>query len=227
MPQRDGTDARSEELRRMYERRFGNRTGYRDRVWQTLTRSFFSEWILPSSAVLDLGCGYGEFINNVVAARRIAMDLNPDIKVRVDSDVEVHLHDCTQPWPVEPGSLDVVFTSNFLEHLMTRDEIRRAIEHAHSALRPGGRLIAMGPNVRRVPGVYWDFFDHQIPLTERSVSEVVEDSGFHIIECVGSFLPYTISDGREYPMWMLEAYLKLPAIWRFVGKQFLVVAERR
>jgi hypothetical protein len=99
------------------------------------------------------------------------------------------------------------------------------IKHSHRCLRDGGRLIAMGPNVKRVPGAYWDFFDHHIPLTERSISEVLETSGFRVTVEVPSFLPYTMSAGRQYPLWMLRTYLKVPPLWRVAGKQFLVVAE--
>lgn len=217
---------RGEELRRLYARRFADRAGYRDRVWQCLSTDVFSRWVPADAAVLDLGCGYGEFVNNVVAGRRLAMDLNPDVVDRVDGDVEVHVHDCALPWPIESGSLDVVFTSNFLEHLPTKADLRATLEHAHRALRPGGRLVAMGPNVKRVPGAYWDFFDHHLPLTERSLAEVLEDTGFEVVHSVASFLPYTMSDGRERPIWMLRAYLRLPLAWRFLGRQFLVVAER-
>ena len=211
----------------MYARRFEARTTYRDLVWQTLTHSFFDRWIPPSAAVLDLGCGYGEFINNVEAAQRFAMDLNPDVKQRVDDAVVSYQHDCSQPWPLEPSSLDVVFTSNFLEHLTTKDDLRRTIEHAYLALRAHGRFIAMGPNVKRVPGAYWDFFDHHLPLTELSLGEVLENCGFRVTYSVASFLPYTMSDGRQYPLWALQTYLRFPLLWRIAGKQFLVVAERR
>ena len=43
-------------------------------LWQTLWRHHFSALVPPSACVLDLGCGYGEFINCAVARRRIALD---------------------------------------------------------------------------------------------------------------------------------------------------------
>jgi SAM-dependent methyltransferase len=213
-------------VRRLYARRFGSRVDYRDRVWQTLNQHFFSQWIPTGSAVLDLGCGYGEFVNNVQARERFAMDLNPDAELRVRSDATVIIHDCSEPWPLDDQSLDVIFTSNFFEHLPDKQRLSLALAEAFRCLRPGGRLIAMGPNARLVPGQYWDFYDHHIPLTDLSLGEALVDSGFEISKSVAAFLPYTMSSGREYPMWVLRRYLSMPLAWRFVGKQFLIVVER-
>jgi len=215
-----------EELQRLYSRRFDQKTDYRNTVWQTLCSEVFAEWIRPSDAVLDMGCGYGEFINNVHAGKKYALDLNPDAKQRVNGDVELLLHDCSTEWPISAGSLDVVFTSNFLEHLPNKDSLRATILQVHRALKPGGRIVAMGPNVKYVPGAYWDFFYHHLALTERSLAEVLNDSGFETTTMIDRFLPYTMSDGRTYPLAALRAYLKLKPAWRFFGKQFLVVAQR-
>ena len=65
-------------LSRLYSRRFGSSLAYRNTVWQTLNRSFFTRWIAADADVLDVGCGYGEFINNVTARSRFAIDLNPE-----------------------------------------------------------------------------------------------------------------------------------------------------
>ena len=63
-----------QELSKIYHRRFVRTAAYRNRVWEVLTRSFFSRWVRPDHTVLDLGCGYGEFINNITAASKSAMD---------------------------------------------------------------------------------------------------------------------------------------------------------
>jgi hypothetical protein len=46
----------------------------RDVVWQSLWRYRFSAMVRPDDCVLDLGAGYCNFINCVVARRRIAID---------------------------------------------------------------------------------------------------------------------------------------------------------
>lgn len=124
------------------------------------------------------------------------------------------------------AKLEVIFTSNFFEHLPAKHALEQTLLEAHKALLPGGLLIAMGPNIKYLPGAYWDFFDHYLPLTELSLIEVLRKCGFEVVFCRDRFLPYTMSDGREYPVWMLRLYLKMPLTWRLFGKQFLVVARK-
>src|SRR4051795_9719220 len=113
-----------EELSAIYRRRFSETAKYRNAVWKVLTAEFFSRWVQPSDEVLDLGCGYGEFINNVVAQTRWAMDLNPDASTHLSSDVRLLQQDCSATWTIPDGSLDVVFTSNFFEHLPDKDALK-------------------------------------------------------------------------------------------------------
>lgn len=211
------------DLSQIYSRRFAGRAAHRLRVWGQLC-PFFARWIKPDAAVLDLGSGYCEFINTVDARTRYAMDLNPEVRRRAANGVTVLEQDCSESWNV--SNLDAVFTSNFLEHLPDKAAVERTLQHAHAALQPGGVLIAMGPNVKYVPGAYWDFFDHYVALTELSLVEVLQKCGFEIEVCIPRFLPYSMSQGRTYPLWMLRAYLTLPFAWPWFGKQFLVVARK-
>ncbi len=215
----------SADLQRLYETRFEGKSAYRKQVWTVLS-SFFSQWIPRDATVLDLGCGYCEFINSVDCSSKFAMDLNPDARRLANSDVTVLEQDCSTAWTVPKNSLDVVFTSNFFEHLPTKPSLERTLLEAYDALKPGGRLIAMGPNVNYLPNGYWDFFDHYLALTEVSLAEVLRKCGFTITTSYGRFLPYTMSDGRQYPIAFLKLYLAMPLSWRFFGKQFLVVATK-
>ena len=212
------------ELQEMYRARFAERSEYRQRVWVVLT-SFLSRWIPADAAVLDLGCGWCEFVNAARCSRKFAMDMNPDARNHARAGVTVLEQDCSEEWKIAPESLDTVFTSNFFEHLPSKELLRNTILQARRALKPGGRLIALGPNIKYVGGAYWDFFDHHLALTEKSLCEVLRNCGFEIRECYARFLPYSMSDGNEYPIWMLRVYLSLPVVWRFFGKQFLIVAE--
>ena len=187
---------------------------------------FFSRWIPEDSTVLDLGCGHCEFINAVHCKRKFGMDLNPDAQRFASAGVTILQQDCSEPWQMAANSLDVVFTSNFFEHLPSKAHLERTIEQAYGALVPGGALIALGPNIKHVGGAYWDFFDHYLPLTELALTEVFLKCGFTVEYCRDRFLPYTMSHGREYPASVLRLYLKLPVAWRLFGKQFLLVATK-
>jgi SAM-dependent methyltransferase len=213
------------ELQRIYMARFVGNTAYRTQVWRVLS-PFFCKYFPSTGAVLDLGAGYCEFINNASANVKYAMDLNPDVHKQAADGITVLLQDCSEPWPLAEGTLDAVFTSNFLEHLPNKAAVSAVLAHAYRCLKPGGRFIAMGPNIKFLPGAYWDFFDHYVELTELSLSEGLSNCHFDIEDCVARFLPYTMSDGRRYPVWVLRLYLALPWVWPLFGKQFLVVGQK-
>ncbi len=221
----DPDDGRERTLQRVYGTRFEGQTIYRTQVWQVLAR-YFGQWIPSASKVLDLGAGYCEFINNVSAGGKYAMDLNPEVRKRAVANVVVLQQDCAAPWPLGDEELDVVFTSNFLEHLSDKDVVSTVLSHAYRCLRPGGRFIAMGPNIKYVPGAYWGFFDHYVELTELSLAEALRARGFAMERVVGRFLPYTMSTGRQPPTWMVGLYLALPMVWPVFGRQFLVIARK-
>jgi SAM-dependent methyltransferase len=214
------------DLQRIYAERFAANQGYRRDVWGVLVRDWFSRFVTSTDVVLDLGCGYGEFINTVACGRRLAMDLNPDAPKFLKPDVEFLEQDCSRTWPLPDGALDVVFTSNFFEHLPDKGALGRTLDEACRCLRSGGRLIAMGPNIRYVPGAYWDFWDHYVPLSDASLQEALVNRGLTVAPCIGRFLPYSMANGRQYPLAFLRAYLRLPLAWPLFGKQFLVVGTK-
>lgn len=216
----------TQELDRVYRLRFGERAPYRDRIWKVLTRDFFQSYVARDSTILDLGAGWGEFIKNIDAQRKIAMDLNPETPQRIGGGVEVLSQDCSQRWELPDAVLDTVFTSNFFEHLLTKDALRDTLAEAWRCLKPGGRIICMGPNIRFLPGAYWDFWDHHLPLTDRSLVEGLGLAGFTIERCVPKFLPYTMSRQFTPPAAFLQVYLTLPFLWKMIGKQFLIVARK-
>jgi SAM-dependent methyltransferase len=213
------------DLSRIYAQRFADNLQYRRSVWRVLIDSYFQRYVPRDATILDLGCGYGEFINQIEGQRKYAMDLNPDAPRYLSNDVEFIRQDCSQPWQVEERSLDVVFTSNFFEHLPGKAALGKTLDHVQKGLRKNGLLIAMGPNVRLLPGSYWDFWDHYIPLTESSLGEALENRGFRIDLKVPAFLPYTMAGKRSTPTSIIRFYLSVPMVWPFFGKQFLIVAR--
>jgi SAM-dependent methyltransferase len=220
------SDPRPEELQRVYSNRFDPHTDYRRQVWRVLVTHFFQPLVPEGSAVLDLGCGYGEFINVLRARKKFGMDLNPNSEENLASEVIFLRQDCSSPWPLKPGQLDVVFSSNFFEHLPDKTTLGLTLEQAFRALKPGGRLIALGPNIKFTNGRYWDFWDHYLPLTESSLCEGLTVRGFKVEKCYPRFLPYTMVGARQYPVWCVALYLKLPWLWHWKGQQFLVIARK-
>jgi SAM-dependent methyltransferase len=215
-----------DELKLMYERRFSGKEEYRRKVWSVLVSDWFQRYIPDAGAVLDLGCGHGEFVNNLKGLIRYGMDLNPDSGRHLDSDIRWFQQDCSKQWPLPDNALDLVFTSNFFEHLPHKTNLLGTLIEAYRCIRPGGRLIALGPNIKYVGGAYWDFWDHHLPLTEASLVEALQTAGFKLERVVPRFLPYSMSEGPRYPLFFLRLYLRLPFAWRIFGRQFVIVAYK-
>lgn len=215
-----------ESLQQEYQLRFGAMAEYRNSVWKILCGEFFNKLIAPDARVLDLGAGWCEFINNVIAGEKFAMDLNPETQNRLETGIQFLHQDCSATWELQPNSLDVVFTSNFLEHLPDKESVKKTLSHAYESLAPGGLLICLGPNIKYVGGAYWDFWDHYVALTELSLSEAMQLQGFSVEQQVGRFLPYSMSQGSTPPLFLIRLYLKLRFAWPMFGKQFLVVGRK-
>jgi SAM-dependent methyltransferase len=210
----------------VYSRRFAGTEEHRRGVWEVLTRHYFQRWVGRDDTVLDLGAGYCEFINNIQAAKKLALDLNPATRAKAAPDVQVFSQDVVEPWPLSPLSLDVIFSSNFFEHLANKNDLQHCLEQAYTGLRSGGLLIAIGPNIRFCFDVYWDFFDHHIALSDRSLVEALEVVGFRTETVIPQFLPFTMKGILPASPWLVRVYPGIPSVWRLLGKQFLVVARK-
>ena len=216
-----------QELADLYRIRFERDFLPRKRkIWQVLCEGFLQGFIKPGTTVVDVACGYGEFINNIKAGTKIAVDLNPDTKSHLGPDVEFHALSAGEISAIGKNRADVLFTSNFLEHLPGKEALNGFLEQVLSVLKPGGRFLILGPNLRYLPGEYWDFYDHHLGLTHLSLSEALELKGFRIEKCIDKFLPYTTQGALPTHPLLVKLYLKFPLAWRLLGKQFFIVATK-
>jgi len=198
----------------------------RDRLWRVLCQDFFQRYVGAGDTMLDLGCGLGEFTRFIRAGRKIAVDLNPDAGVGLPAEVEFHLADARALDFLGDGTIDVCFTSNFFEHLGSKQELDAVLQEVHRVLRPGGRLVALQPNIKYLPGAYWDFYDHHVPLSHLSCAEAFVKAGFEVVELVGRFLPYTTCSPLPQAPWLVRLYLRVRPAWRLLGRQFLIVGQK-
>ena len=215
------------DLDKLYSQRFPEHAlASKQAIWKVLCEGYFQRYVKATDTVVDIGAGYCEFINNIRAARKIAVDLNPDVRRFAAPDVEVAHAPATAIRGLDDASVDAVFMSNFLEHLPNKGLVLDTFRECARILRPGGRVIVLQPNIRFLPGEYWDYFDHHTPLTERSLVEGLQLAGLTPTTVIARFLPYTTKSRLPQAPWIVAAYLKLPFAWRFFGKQALVVAEK-
>jgi SAM-dependent methyltransferase len=215
------------DLSKLYRFRFreADRAG-KMRIWKVLCERFFQPLMGEDRVIVDLACGYGEFINNIRGRKKYAVDLNPDARGHLGADVEFCLSRADAMTAIADASVDAVFASNFLEHLRTKDECDRVFAEVRRILRPGGRFVILGPNIRYLAAEYWDFYDHYLPLSHLSLEEGLVQADYEIERVIPRFLPYTTRSRLPQHPSFVALYLAVPFAWRILGKQFLVVARK-
>jgi SAM-dependent methyltransferase len=211
----------------VYGRRFGEADARaKESLWAVLG-AYLQRHVGESSVVLDLACDRGYFIRNIRAAERWATDVR-DVSAELPKDVRFVQADSLELETALPiGHFDRVFISNFLEHLPGPDVVVRQLEVVHRLLRNNGRIIILQPNIRLARGSYWDFIDHRVALTEKSLQEAAELAGFSTREVVVRFLPYTTKSRLPMSPRLVRAYLAFRPAWFVLGKQSLYVGEKR
>ena len=196
----------------------------REAVWRPIAE-FVHEQLGRPRRVLDPAAGRCEFINSVPADERWAVDrvsfeegvARPGTRFLVGDAMDVELPD---------SHFDGVFVSNFLEHLRSAEVVASFLERMGAALERGGRIAVMGPNYRYCAAEYWDCADHQVALTHVAIEEHLYAAGMEPVRSIPRFLPYSFRGRLPASERLARAYLSVPPLWRLMGKQFLVVAER-
>lgn len=196
----------------------------RDAVWAALWRYFFSKRIKADDCVLDLGCGYGEFINQVKARRRIGIDLWDGMPDHVAPGVETIVGPVTDLSKIEDGAVDYSFSSNLFEHL-TKDELAQVLKQLKSKLAADGTLTSLQPNYRYCAREYFDDYTHVSVWSHVSLSDFLEANGYEVIEVRPRFLPLTVKSRLPVSGLLIAAYLASPV--KPLGKQMLLVARPR
>ncbi|WP_373533928.1 class I SAM-dependent methyltransferase [Microcoleus sp.] len=215
-------------LKKLYANRFDSRQMQaKVALWKVLIDEFLQDYVPPESAVLDIGGGYCEFINQILADKKCLIDLNPDSKLFANSDVKilnVDVLNCGDK-SVFAKQFDRIFISNFFEHLRNKEELVEIISFCFDALKPSGSLLIIQPNFKYSYKEYYDFIDHQLPITHLSLQELLQTVGFDVEEMIPRFLPFS-TKGRPASPLLLKIYLKLPFLWRFLGGQMFVKASK-
>lgn len=210
-------------LPEIYDARFDEReVSTKDAVWREIVR-YLQRYIDADSPVLDIACDRGHFIRWAQGSERWATDIR-DVHEALPSDVKFVQSSGLELASVLPSDyFGSVFMSNYLEHLDSSDAVMDQLRVARQLLRPGGRVIILQPNIRLVGGRYWDFIDHKVALTERSLLEAAELAGLRTVDLVTRFLPYSTKGRLPGHPWLVRAYLQFRPAWLLLGRQTLYV----
>jgi SAM-dependent methyltransferase len=196
----------------------------RTSVWQALWRYHFRHHVRPADTVLDLGAGYGDFINNVVARRRIALDMWPGMVDHVAAGVETIVGPADDLAGLEDGVIDYAFASNLFEHL-PQDALVRLLAALKPKLSARGSLTMLQPNYRYAHREYFDDYTHVAIYSHVSLPDLLAAHGWEVVDVRPRFLPLSVKS--RLPTWpfLVWAYLRSP--FKPLGKQMLIVARPR
>ncbi len=194
----------------------------RDTVWKALWRYHFRKLVPAQGCVLDLGCGYGEFINNVVARRRIGLDQWDGIARHLQAGVEAVVSSVTDLDPIDDGSIDFAFASNLFEHIPQAD-FALVLKALRAKLAPGGTLNILQPNYRYAYKEYFDDYTHVSVYSHVSLTDFLTANDYEVIDVRPRFLPLTVKS--RLPVWapLIGLYLKSPL--KPLAKQMFVRAR--
>lgn len=190
----------------------------REILWRTPYRHPFSRLISPEDCVLELGAGYGHFINQVVARRRIALDQWEGFTSYLQLGVESRVGDVTDLSFLDPGSVDFAFASNLFVYL-TQDQFAVTFEQLRHELKGSGTLNVLPPDYRFAYREYFDDYTHVPIYSDRSLCDFLRGHGFRVLECHPRFL-------LHFPVspLLIRACLTLP--FKPMGKQMLLRASQ-
>lgn len=211
----------------LYKARFSeDEKKKKEKIWQVLCRNYFQCYIKPTDKVLDIACGFGEFLNNIEAQQKFAVDINPELKDQLPSDIEFHLGSAANLYMFTNNSIDLVFASNFFEHLHSKDIMVQVLFEIYRILKPKGSLMMMQPNYKYCADSYWDFFDHHIPISHLSMVEALVMTGFKLDIVHPKFMPFSTKSKIPSHPFLVRLYLKFPLSWKLMGKQFFALSKK-
>ncbi len=195
-------------------------------VWKTLINVYFQKYIKKTDTVIDVGAGYCEFINNISCKKKIAVDTSPMIKRYADKNVITLVASVNKIPNKYLNSIDVVFMSNFLEHLYSKRHVIHVLNTVKKLIKNNGKLIIVQPNINLMKEKYWDVIDHNIALNENSIKEALDIAGFSTKIFMKRFLPATMKSRIPINRHLIKLYLILPEFLRPFAGQSMFIAYK-
>ncbi len=213
-------------FQRIYEYRFKDiDLSKKNVVWKEVAE-YVSKMTNEPQIVLDPAGGMCEFINNIKAKEKWTIDLNEEFVGKyADKNVKIIVGE-NRLVELPENYFDLVFVSNFLEHLKDQAEVADFLSKMFRSVKSGGFVVVMGPNFKYAFREYFDFADHTVCLSELGTAEHIVGAGFDIVKIIPRFLPLSFRGSLPVNRFLVQTYLKIPFFWNFFGKQFLVVGKK-
>jgi len=195
----------------------------REIVWKEIAK-YLQKFIPLQSKLLELGAGYCQFINNVGAEEKHALDIFEQIDKYARPEVVVHKESSTNLKCFGSEYFDTVFASNFLEHLDV-EECEKTVDEIVRVLKKDGKFILIQPNFKYCYSNYFDDYTHKRVFSHVSLPEYLKSKGFKIELLKPKFLPFSMKSRLPKTRMLVRLYLNLPI--KPFGKQMLVIAKKK
>lgn len=140
----------------------------------------------PSERVLEIGCGEGIFLE-LLKERGIeseGVDIDPEkVSSGQKRGLTIHCGRAEEFLRGKQQTFDGIMMSHIIEHLPANVLIELLTE-CYSALKPGGRLIIISPNISNpaVQANFWLDITHVRPYPHQLMIKVLESMGLMIAE---------------------------------------------
>lgn len=162
--------------------------------------AFYGEYKIPrylkpylpvskEAAILDIGCGYGQFLGAMKAqgyTDLTGIDINKEAleECKKKGISASEISDICQYLPGK--KFDFILMNHVLEHI-EKDKIIDTLRHIKThLLSDGGSFALMVPNGQSFTGTYWRYedFTHHLVFTAGSCQYVLKSAGFGHIEFI-------------------------------------------
>jgi len=141
----------------------------------------------PNSALLDIGCGTGEFLGycKEKGFKCIGIEPSADARKLAKENHDLSVFDLNHLAAIESGTFDLITMWHVLEHV---HDLKPTIQTVKRILKSGGYYFVAVPNPEsfdaKFYGEYWAAFDvprHLFHFAPATMKRIMEDAGLQFI----------------------------------------------
>ena len=192
-------------------------------VWREIVRYLLKD-IGEVDSVLELGAGYCDFINQFPADKKICIDQEIEMKEFAAKEVDFRVGDAVMCLDSLSTSVDLVFASNFLEHL-SQEQHTQLMPRLYQFLNDEGKLVLIQPNYNLCQKNYFDDETHQTIFSDENIMSFLEKYGFEVVKLVPGLLPFSMKSKLPKWPWLVRCYLFSPI--KPKAAQMYVIAKKK